>query len=69
MRENRDEARATVENTVVPRNFDGIDVPFPERGESHLAATSRALGRMLSADVQARALSTVPRLAGVCGGR
>ena len=32
-REIRDEARATFENTVVPRDFDGIEVPFPERGE------------------------------------
>jgi ribonuclease Z len=35
-REIRDEARATFENTVVPRDFDGIEVPFPERGEPHL---------------------------------
>ena len=35
-REIRDEARATFENTVVPRDFDSIEVPFPERGEPHL---------------------------------
>ncbi len=35
-REIRDEARATFEPTVVPRDFDGIEVPFPERGEPHL---------------------------------
>ena len=35
-REIRDEARATFENTVVPRDFDGIEVPFPERGEPAL---------------------------------
>lgn len=35
-REIRDEARATFENTVVPRDFDAIEVPFPERGEPHL---------------------------------
>ena len=35
-REIRDEARATFEHTVVPRDFDGIEVPFPERGEPHL---------------------------------
>ncbi len=35
-REIRDEARATFENTVVPRDFDTIEVPFPERGEPHL---------------------------------
>ena len=35
-REIRDEARAVFENTVVPRDFDSIEVPFPERGEPHL---------------------------------
>jgi ribonuclease Z len=35
-REIRDEARETFENTVVPRDFDVIEVPFPERGEPHL---------------------------------
>ena len=29
----RDEARAIFENTVVPRDFDSIEIPFPERGE------------------------------------
>jgi ribonuclease Z len=29
----RDEARAEFENTVVPRDFDRIELPFPERGE------------------------------------
>jgi len=32
-REIRDEARAVFANTVVPRDFDVIEVPFPERGE------------------------------------
>jgi ribonuclease Z len=32
-REVRDEARAVFANTVVPRDFDAIEVPFPERGE------------------------------------
>jgi ribonuclease Z len=31
-REVRDEARAIFPETVVPRDFDAIDVPFPERG-------------------------------------
>jgi ribonuclease Z len=31
-REVRDEARASFANTVVPRDFDAIEVPFPERG-------------------------------------
>jgi ribonuclease Z len=35
-REVRDEARATFPATVVPRDFDAIDVPFPERGEPTL---------------------------------
>jgi ribonuclease Z len=35
-REIREEARAVFENTVVPRDFDTIEVPFPERGEPHL---------------------------------
>jgi ribonuclease Z len=35
-RDVRDEARAVFENTVVPRDFDAIDVPFPERGAPRL---------------------------------
>jgi ribonuclease Z len=35
-REIRDEARAIFPATVVPRDFDTIDVPFPERGEPEL---------------------------------
>lgn len=29
----RDEARAVFANTIVPRDFDGVEIPFPERGE------------------------------------
>jgi len=29
----RDEARAVFENTIVPRDFDTVEIPFPERGE------------------------------------
>ncbi|HVG75806.1 MAG TPA: ribonuclease Z [Thermoleophilaceae bacterium] len=29
----RDEARAAFENTIVPRDFDTVEIPFPERGE------------------------------------
>jgi ribonuclease Z len=35
-RDVRDEARAVFQNTIVPRDFDTIEVPFPERGEPHL---------------------------------
>ena len=40
-REIRDEARAVFANTVVPRDFDAIDVPFPERGEPALVKAER----------------------------
>src|SRR5918992_687064 len=40
-REVRDEARATFPNTVVPRDFDEIVVPFPERGDPALAKAER----------------------------
>jgi ribonuclease Z len=36
-REIRDEAREVFENTVVPRDFDTIEVPFREKGEPELA--------------------------------
>ena len=29
----RDEARALFERTIVPRDFDRVEIPFPERGE------------------------------------
>lgn len=32
----RDEARAKFQNTVVPRDFDVIEIPFPERGTPEL---------------------------------
>src|SRR3954466_6873695 len=35
-REVREEAKAVFENTVVPRDFETIEVPFPERGEPRL---------------------------------
>ncbi|HEY6886521.1 MAG TPA: ribonuclease Z [Solirubrobacter sp.] len=38
-REVRQEAREIFENTVVPRDFDAIELPFPERGEPHLVKT------------------------------
>jgi ribonuclease Z len=40
-RDVRDEARATFPATVVPRDFDAIEVPFPERGEPALVKADR----------------------------
>jgi ribonuclease Z len=40
-RDIRDEARAVFANTVVPRDFDAIAVPFPERGEPALVKAER----------------------------
>ncbi len=40
-REVRDEARAVFPNTVVPRDFDEIAVPFPERGDPALVKPER----------------------------
>lgn len=40
-REVREEAREVFSNTVVPRDFDEIAVPFPERGEPALAKAER----------------------------
>jgi ribonuclease Z len=40
-RDIRAEARAAFGATVVPRDFDAIEVPFPERGEPHLVKTER----------------------------
>ena len=41
-REIRDEARAVFEHTVVPRDFDAIDIRFPERGAPELIRASDA---------------------------
>jgi len=39
-RDIRDEARAVFPDTLVPRDFDTIEVPFPERGEPLLVRAS-----------------------------
>ena len=41
-REIREEARAIFPDTVVPRDFDAIEVPFPERGAPELVRWSPA---------------------------
>jgi ribonuclease Z len=38
----RDEARAIFDATVLPRDFDTIEVPFPERGEPRLVRPQEA---------------------------
>jgi ribonuclease Z len=40
-RDVRDEARTAFPNTVVPRDFDAIAIPFPERGEPALVKPER----------------------------
>jgi ribonuclease Z len=43
----RDEARATFANTVVPRDFDIVELPFPEKGEPELVRGSESPGPVL----------------------
>jgi ribonuclease Z len=38
----RDEARAIFPGTVLPRDFDSIEIPFPERGEPELVKWEEA---------------------------
>jgi ribonuclease Z len=49
----RDEARAVFEPTVVPRDFDTIEIPFAERGEPHLVRWSHAAGGQAVAETAA----------------
>jgi ribonuclease Z len=45
-RELRDEAREVFENTIVPRDFDRVEIPFPERGEPlHVRWPDEVAGR------------------------
>jgi ribonuclease Z len=39
--ETRDEARAVFERTVVPRDFDAIEIPLPEKGDPELERWDR----------------------------
>ncbi len=43
-REIRDEARAVFANCVVPRDFDVIEIPFPEKGEPELVRDGEPRG-------------------------
>ncbi|HZC74666.1 MAG TPA: hypothetical protein VE220_01730, partial [Gaiellaceae bacterium] len=43
-REIRDEARAVFPDTVVPRDFDLIEVPFSERGAPQLVKSGARAG-------------------------
>jgi ribonuclease Z len=43
-REVRDEARAIFADTVVPRDFDAIEIPFPERGGPELVKPVAEVG-------------------------
>ncbi|HEY4280489.1 MAG TPA: ribonuclease Z [Conexibacter sp.] len=57
-REIRDEARAVFPRVVVPRDFDAIDVPFPERGEPELVRWEP--GRASGTDGAAEAMLVQP---------
>ena len=41
----RDEARAVFPTTEVPRDFDAIEIPFPEKGEPELVRWTDAQQR------------------------
>ena len=42
----RDEARAAFDNVIVPRDFDRVEIPFPERGDPvHIRASDRPPAR------------------------
>jgi ribonuclease Z len=37
-RELRDEARLVFTNTILPRDFDTLMVPYPEKGSAHIVS-------------------------------
>jgi len=53
----RDEARAVFPNTVIPRDFDTIEIPLPERGEPALVHWSE---RMAAEQAQAGSATPLP---------
>jgi ribonuclease Z len=66
------EARAVFANTVVPRDFDVVELPFPERGEPTLVragarrAGSGAGARRRRLRVAARGRSAAEAETGAC---
>ena len=46
----RDEARATFPMTVIPRDFDTIEIPFPERGQPELVRWEQRAEQERAAD-------------------
>jgi ribonuclease Z len=44
VRQLRDEARSVFERTVLPRDFDDIEIPYPERGDPQLVRWERRAG-------------------------
>jgi ribonuclease Z len=49
----RDEARAVFPNTELPRDFDSIELPFPERGEPELVhLDARSPGELVTDEVR-----------------
>ncbi|MBI4898745.1 MAG: ribonuclease Z [Actinobacteria bacterium] len=51
-RELRDQAREVFENTEMPRDFDSVEIPFPERGEPRFVKYRRPQNGIAEADGQ-----------------